>query len=58
MRRQINCKHYEKEAKKTSVYTYSLIGADLNLCKACEKKLRIKVLEQDEIEWEMAGEMK
>lgn len=50
MKRQINCKHYLKEAKKTSVYTYKLINAELNLCVACEKKLRKEILEQDKIE--------
>lgn len=50
MKRQINCKHYLKESKETSVCTYKLIGAELNLCKGCEKKLRRQILEQDRIE--------
>ncbi|CAK0756793.1 conserved hypothetical protein [Azospirillaceae bacterium] len=50
MKKQINCKHYLEESKKTSVYSYDLIGAELNLCKACEKKLRKEILEQDKIE--------
>lgn len=53
MKRQVNCKHYEQEARKTSVYTYSLIGLDINCCKACEKKLRKQILEQDKIEKEL-----
>jgi len=48
--RQINCKHYETEARKTGVYTYSIIGADINLCRACERKLRKQIIEQKEIE--------
>ena len=50
MKKQINCKHYIKEAKKTSVYSYNLVGAELNLCVACEKKLRKGILKQDKIE--------
>jgi hypothetical protein len=50
MKRQINCKHYLNESMKTSVYTYKIIDAELNLCKACEKKLRHEVLEQIEAE--------
>ena len=53
MKQQINCKHYIKEAKKTSVYSYDLIGAELNLCVGCEKKLRKGILKQDAIEKEM-----
>ncbi len=52
MNRQVNCKHYETEARKTSVYTYSLIGLDINCCKACERKLRKQILEQIEAEKE------
>ena len=51
--RQINCKHYVKECLKTSVYSYDLVAAELNLCKACEKKLRTQMIEQDRIEKEM-----
>ena len=29
-----------EESKKTSVYSYKLIDAELNLWKACEKKIR------------------
>ena len=50
MNRQVNCKHYETEARKTSVYTYSLIGLDINCCNKCEKKLRKQILEQIEAE--------
>ncbi len=50
MKRQINCKHYLKERMKTSVYSYDLIGAELNLCMACEKKLRKEILEQNKFE--------
>ena len=50
MKRQINCKHYLEEAKKTSVYTYQLVDKLLNLCNKCEKKLRKQVLKQKEIE--------
>ena len=50
MKKQINCNHYKKESKKTGVYTYNLIGAELNLCVACEKKLRKAIFEQDAIE--------
>jgi hypothetical protein len=46
MKRQINCKHFLEESKKTSVYSYKLINAELNLCKSCEKKLRKEILEQ------------
>ena len=53
MKKQINCKHYIKESKKTSVYSYALVGADLNLCVVCEKKLRRGILEQDAVEREM-----
>jgi hypothetical protein len=53
MIRQINCKHYLKESKKTSVYTYKLINAELNICKNCERKLRKQILEQDKIEKEI-----
>jgi len=53
MKRQINCKHYKTEAIKTGVYTYSIIKADINLCNACEKKLRKQIFEQDKIEKEM-----
>lgn len=52
-RRQVNCKHYEEEARRTGVYTYQLIGMDINLCNACEKKLRKQIFEQDSIETEM-----
>jgi len=48
--RQIYCKHYEKEARRTGVYTYKIICAEINLCQACEKKLRKKILEQNKIE--------
>jgi len=53
MKRQINCNHFIKESKKTSVYSYDLIGAELNLCKKCEKKLRKEIIEQDRIEKEI-----
>lgn len=48
--KQINCNHYIKASKKTSVYTYKIVDAELNLCKACEKKLRKEVLEQIDAE--------
>ena len=50
MKRQVNCKHYEKQSKKTSVYTYKLPSFELNLCNGCEKRLRKQILEQDKIE--------
>lgn len=50
MTRQIYCKHYLEESKKTSVYTYSIVGAEINLCKNCEKKLRKEIMEQDKLE--------
>jgi len=53
MKKQINCNHYLKEAKKTSVYSYDLIGAELNLCNVCEKKLRKEIMEQDKFEREL-----
>lgn len=53
MKKQINCLHYLKASKKTSVYTYNIVGAEINLCNACEKKLRKGILEQDKIEREM-----
>jgi hypothetical protein len=48
--KQLYCKHYIKEAKKTSGYTYPLINAELNLCKNCEKKLFKKMKAQHDIE--------
>ena len=45
-RRQIYCKHYEEQAKITFVCTYYLIGADLNICAKCEKKLRNQIKRQ------------
>ena len=42
-----------KEAMKTSVYTYSIQCADINLCKVCERKLRKEVLEQARVEEEV-----
>ena len=53
MRKQINCKHYVKEARKTGVYSYDLINSELNLCRACERLLRKEIKEQDRIEKEM-----
>lgn len=53
MKKQLSCKHFKKESKKTSFYIYSLIGAELNLCNACEKKLRKQILDQDKIEMEL-----
>lgn len=53
MKKQINCNHYIKESKKTSVYSYDLVNAELNLCKNCEKKLRKEILEQDKCEKEL-----
>lgn len=50
MKKQLDCKHFFKEAKKTSFYSYDLINADLNLCIACERKLRKQILNQDKIE--------
>ena len=47
---ECQCKHYSKEARKTGVYTYQLIGKELNLCKACERKLRNQIIEQKKIE--------
>ena len=48
--RQINCKHYLRESKKTAVYTYRIVGADINLCKMCERKLRKQIIDQKAIE--------
>jgi hypothetical protein len=56
MIKQINCPHYIKESKKTSVYTYKLIGAEINLCNSCERKLRAEIIEQDKQEKEI-GEL-
>lgn len=50
MKRQVNCKHYEEQSKKTSVYTYRLPSFELNLCNRCEKRLRKHIIEQDNIE--------
>jgi hypothetical protein len=50
MKKQLYCKHWKKEAKITSTYIYKLIGAELNLCKACESKLRKQIIEQAEFE--------
>ncbi len=58
MKRQINCNHFIKESKKTSVYSYSLIGSELNLCKKCEKKLRKEIIQQDKDEKEINEELK
>lgn len=55
MKRQINCPHYLKEAKKTSVYSYNLVAAEINLCNACEKKLRKGIIEQDKTEKKLGG---
>ena len=52
MKRQINCIHYLKAVKNTSVYSYDLIGAELNLCKPCNSKLRKEILEQIKLEKE------
>lgn len=52
--KQIDCPHYQKEVTKTSVYTCELIAAELNLCQACEKKLRAEIIEQDKQEKEIA----
>jgi len=57
MNRQIYCKHYETESRKTSVYTYSLIGLDINCCNKCEKKLRKQIIDQDKIEKESKEEV-
>jgi len=57
MKKQINCNHFIKESKKTSVYSYNLIGVELNLCVACEKKLRKAIFEQDAIEKETYNKM-
>jgi hypothetical protein len=48
--RQINCLHYLKASRKAGGYTYKLNGAELNLCRACEKKLRKGILEQIDAE--------
>ena len=52
MKKQIYCNHYVKD-KKNSVYSYDLIGSEINLCGRCEKKLRKQILEQNEIENEI-----
>jgi hypothetical protein len=52
-KKQLYCKHWMKESKKTSTYIYKLIGAELNLCDACEAKLRKQIKEQDKIEEEL-----
>ena len=51
--KQLYCKHWKKESKKTSIYIYKLIGAELNLCNACERKLRKQIFEQDKLEKEL-----
>lgn len=56
--KQITCPHYIEQSKKTSVYTYNLINAELNLCKACESKLRKAIFKQDKIENEMDVKLK
>lgn len=58
MKKQINCNHFIKESKKTSVYSYKLIGAELNLCKSCEKKLRKEIIQQDKDEKEIHEELR
>ena len=50
MKRQVYCSHYEKQAKKTGVYTYKLLDFELNLCNRCEKKLRKTIFGQAELE--------
>jgi len=55
MKNQIECPHFEKESRKTNIYIYKLIGAELNLCMKCEKKLREQIFEQIKIENETSN---
>lgn len=58
MKKQLYCIHFVKESKKTSVYTYNLINAELNLCNACERKLRKEISEQIKCEDEIKSYLK
>lgn len=51
-KKELACLH----AKISSFYVYEIVGADLILCKECEKKLRAEIFEQDKIEKEIPNE--
>ncbi len=52
MKKQINCEHYDRIMKKMQdAFSYSLIGAELNLCKKCESKLIKQMLEKEMNGW-------
>lgn len=54
-RKQLYCPHWMQAARKTSVYCYKIFGADINLCKKCEAKLRKEIKIQSELEKELGG---
>jgi len=47
---QVDCPHYLKAVKKDGGYSYNLVGAELNLCRACERKLRKEIQKQIDAE--------
>lgn len=50
--RDFTCQHII-EKKDKSIYTYKLIGRELDICERCEATLRKQIFEQDKIEKEM-----
>ena len=50
--RDFTCEHILQKKDK-GIYTYKLIGRDLDICECCEAKLRKQIFEQDKIEKEM-----